>query len=781
MAVSVRCPNPQCSVTASVAEEHLGRTLRCPKCGQSFVAPRTMDQQPEPALAPTMDAPPASGAASLNSAPLHPQAPSKIARFVVRSQLGAGAFGTVYRAHDPELDREVALKVPQPGIMNNPTAVQRFLHEGRAAARLRHPHILAVYEAGNDGGLPYLATEFVQGHTLADALSKRPLDFRRAAQVTIDLAEALAYAHAQGIVHRDVKPANVMLDAQGQVKLMDFGLAHRDDASKQLTQAGSVLGTPAYMSPEQAAGDTAAVGPASDQYGLGMILYEMITGRLPFEGPVHAVLYQAVHEPPAPPRSFRSDVPTELERICLKALAKKREERFRDCQELADTLRQWLASPAPSAIPAASAVRRKSPFVLTGASLFVAGLVTAIVIASLPSDNDSGEPRDPAKERKDDVAQNTDRPGNDKPATDQNKPPANPPRLVVEAHVDLEGHAADVSAFCFSPDGKHLITGSKDGTAKLWTVPEGGLVSTFSVVKEEPKAVNCVGFSPDGEWLAFGGEDRVVCLYKVSDGTAGPRLEEHEKPVVQLIFGRDGQIITASEEGKLRDWSVKDGKLLRSHDLPGGSFLLGARVLALSRDGKLLAVADDCLSLWRQPAGGRVPIEDYEAIRDISQLALDPEGRFVLHTIYPKPEVTLLPLPTGKPPVLLKGHEKPIIRIALSPDGKIAATCSQDGTARLWATPEGTALATLKGHDKNVWQAAFSHDGKLLATYGVDHTVRIWSVPAGKQVAMIEKQENLLASECSSIAFSPTGKWLATIPSTGVVRLWSYRTATGKD
>lgn len=269
-----------------------------------------------------------------------------VGRFRIVAALGAGAFATVYRAFDPQLQRDVAVKVLNAGVVGDARASARFLAEARAMARLDHPRIVSIHEAGSDGGRPYLASTFIDGPSLARVLESGPLDPRRAARVAADLAEALAYAHGRGVVHRDVKPGNILVDAEGAAHLSDFGLAHCRDSSERLTLDGALLGTPAYMAPEQAKGEPNLL-PASDQYGLGAVLYEALCGRPPFVGPPLLVLYRAVHEDPPPPRSLRPDIPAELESICLRALAKRPDDRYPHCQALADDLRAWLDGTLP--------------------------------------------------------------------------------------------------------------------------------------------------------------------------------------------------------------------------------------------------------------------------------------------------------------------------------------------------------------------------------------------------------------------------------------------------
>jgi serine/threonine protein kinase len=283
--------------------------------------------------------------------------PPQVGRFVIRARLGAGAFATVYRAYDPQLDRDVALKVPYPGTLDSLRRIERFLGEARAAARLRHPHIVPVYDAGCDGPWHYIASAFIEGKTLAGLIDEGPIHFHRGAEIVRQLAEALAYAHKLGIVHRDVKPANILIDEQGQPCLTDFGLAFHRDAGGQMTPTGTILGTPSYMAPEQAGGKLGDPLPASDQYSLGAILYELLCGVPPFAGPPPIVIYNAVYQEPVPPRQRNPQAPVELERICLTALAKRPEDRYASCKALADALQQWREGLAVEVLPHAIPVQ----------------------------------------------------------------------------------------------------------------------------------------------------------------------------------------------------------------------------------------------------------------------------------------------------------------------------------------------------------------------------------------------------------------------------------------
>jgi len=273
----------------------------------------------------------------------------RLNRFEILDVLGVGRHAMVYRAFDPFLERQVALKLPRPGVAHTARVVDRFLGEARALARLHHPRIVPVYEAGRDGDCHYIAMALIEGRSLAERIAESPLPFQQSAAIIVDLAEALAHAHELGIIHRDVKPANIRLDNLDTVYLMDFGIAYLPNSGEVPTPPGTILGTPAYLAPELAQGGQVEVLPTSDQYSLGAVLYETLCGQPPFFGPPSYVLFHAIHHDPPSPRTIDSRIPRSLATICQKAMAKLPDRRYSSCQALADDLRRWLCGETPLA------------------------------------------------------------------------------------------------------------------------------------------------------------------------------------------------------------------------------------------------------------------------------------------------------------------------------------------------------------------------------------------------------------------------------------------------
>jgi tetratricopeptide (TPR) repeat protein/tRNA A-37 threonylcarbamoyl transferase component Bud32 len=356
----VRCPH--CREFFQASRDTPAAEIVCSVCGGQFnIAGSNDDTRASPAL-------------------------QSFAHFDLVELLGVGGFGSVWKARDRKLDRTVAIKIPHRGRLNNDD-LEKFLREARAAAQLQHPNIVRVYEVGRDGDSAYIVSDFVRGIPLNDWLTGQQPTMRQAAEICATIADALQHAHERGVIHRDLKPANILIDGEGQPHLMDFGLARREVGEITVTLDGQVLGTPAYMSPEQARGEAHAADRRSDLYSLGVILFELITGELPFRGNPRMLMHQVIHDEPPSPRKFNSNMPRDLETVTLKCLEKDPYRRYRTASELLDEFKRYLAGEPIRARPISRAARawrwvkrRPAAAALLATLFFVAfGAVAAFV------------------------------------------------------------------------------------------------------------------------------------------------------------------------------------------------------------------------------------------------------------------------------------------------------------------------------------------------------------------------------------------------------------------
>ncbi|MEZ6120545.1 MAG: serine/threonine-protein kinase [Pirellulaceae bacterium] len=315
-------------------------------------------------------------------------AASLIDRFQLKSCIGRGGFGTVWQAWDSQLQRDVAIKIPRDCAIT-PHTGNAFLNEARATAQLRHPNIVSVHDVGSFGETVYVVSDLVEGVPLGDWISRKTITFREIAKLMETISRAIHYSHESGIIHRDLKPGNVMIDASGEPHVMDFGLAKRDAVDVTVSLDGRILGTPAYMSPEQAQGKQPQTDRRADVYSMGVMLYELSTNELPFRGNISTIVHQVIHDPPPSPRKLNQTIPVDLETICLKCMEKSPSQRYDTALELADELARFQRNEPIHARPISAAAQfvrwcQRNPVVAT-LSCAVAGLLVAGTIAGFVS------------------------------------------------------------------------------------------------------------------------------------------------------------------------------------------------------------------------------------------------------------------------------------------------------------------------------------------------------------------------------------------------------------
>ncbi|HEX4610659.1 MAG TPA: serine/threonine-protein kinase [Urbifossiella sp.] len=647
--------------------------------------------------------------------------PRTFGRYRIEDCLGRGGMGAVFRAHDTQLDRTVALKVPFLGDDGEETR-QRFFREARAAATLHHANICPVYDVGEELGLPYLTMAFIQGRPLAKVLKDGPpVEPVQAALLVRKLALAMQEAHAHGVVHRDLKPANVILRPGGEPVVTDFGLARRGDdrGSEGLTRPGDVIGTLEYMSPEQLEGDNVAVGPRADVYALGVVLYEVLTGRRPFTGSTVRMLTAILMQPPARPSEVRPGIPPRLDDICLTAMARKPVDRYASMADFAAALTEFLRAPGSAVTPSPAARAAEAiPTPRPGQTTRPIRATAAAGPAAAPPAEPTAAPVPPASLPPSSARRSKSGSRRKKKAkTGSNRP------LVIGGVAAGVVVAALATVIALRPRDESKVAHHADPTpppAVASAPPPQPMTPPAPTGKAGPKA--------DPPAVA---KTPAAAPVKVT-APARPPAVRLRPDAVSLAVGETREVALDVQ------WNGYKGPLAVRWDGPPGLRVAPAGSLTLQPGEPAPKLT---LRLTAEPGGGASALTVTATPDPDAKLAAATAKLTVGYTPGPCTRVIEVADRPGAADALAFTPDASLALVGVSADQPAGAKSGADAHAiRVWDLRRGEPLAPLAGHAGRVTQVVVSGDGKTALSVSADETVALWDLARGRLGSQSPKQ-----------------------------------------
>jgi tRNA A-37 threonylcarbamoyl transferase component Bud32 len=727
---------------------------------------------------------------------------TKIRHYQLEGKLGEGAMGTVFKARDEQLQRTVALKLMKGQEHASKDQLHRFRVEAELLAQLQHPNIVQIFEIGDHEGTSFFAMEFVAGKTLQHQVREHPLIPMEAARLVHLLAEAMHAVHQRGIIHRDLKPSNVLLSTEQIPKITDFGLARQGQS--EVTVSGVVMGTPSYMAPEQALGETDRIGPAADVYALGAILFELLTGRAPFRGAtVPLTLQMVVHNDPPAPRSLQPGIPRDLETICLKCLQKDPAKRFASALALAEDLQRFMRGEPIHARPVGwleslvKWARREKKVARLVAFAVVVTLIGILAVSYMwQAERRARLNTETAKQETERKQQELER----SRYFDQ---------ILRADHQLAKGKfawAAETLANCPAPlrdwEWRHLNYRCQEAIPLQASIlglmgspmGQGPLLAASAFFREPSRVemsegVTSLATHPDQACVVAGCREshRGIGAIVILDGDQTRPFYNHAGSVNWIVFTPDGsEFYSGGNDGVILGWKLTTRERTISfldHQRPISCMAVHPQepwiASATFNNPKVAHSDDNTVFVWHRQTGKRIHTLRKHS-ETVTGVAFHPNGKLLATGSHDK-TIKLWDCQTGTDMRVLRGHRWPIACIAFSHDGALLASSASpeiinnpgDEEIFVWDIATGSVLHRMEGHDARILTLAFAPGGKRLATAGKDHQVKLWDLQSGREVLTLIGHHNFIPT----LTFDRQGS-LITGSLDQSIRIW--KTTSGK-